>query len=1083
MVSKTFACQLIDESLVAVEHCKITVSSETLSVTVTGSSTLRSFVIDNIDSVLQCNPSSASSMDARYILIQISNDADVVACLESADEVTSLVGAIWQVRNERCEASGKNIKLVRYRLDEPMSAILCPASTSFVKWKQGNKGSVVPYPHSRLDFLHLHTNRSVMFKLSSNDEYRIELSCDGVVAFSSAFEHVGAGSSVPSSVLASYDAAVEWLKSNAASGLVVIVSETSLTLTEPTGFMLLRVKFGDVTSLGIISDKSNPRSRDYQLLSMTFAAIDGVRHDLLLGSKYAMDISNRIRASSAFSRSAAVALPSIDVGFSSSHVAAQQMPRAATVMSNASTQTAADVAVPSTALPSSALSVPEGDAIATILKLRNKELAETVAHRELTIKILQSRCEQLALGGEHRGQGTHTAPSTPRSTGTPRRSTTPRGRGAASQPQSGGQPQHQQRQEVEVLRHYVKLLELALQSERDKRLQERVDQLEGLMCKSESNGEVEGDRSHSQPAGVLQYALVESQREVAQLEDKVRSLQTELRQLSAAQSRTLNEIALRAKNEVQEFVLSYHRAAERPGCAPGLALSGEYFRRLDDFEARLHHEVTHRTRDLMASNAALIEELRDREKVIDGISRDLEGAHSLLDSHIASHMQKKQSLEHAAHAMSRQVEELTRARNDLRDEIRVLFEKSAGEERTQLEVLRQQCALLEKLSNVPLVTSRLASLEVLAAEHEEKTARLMEDCARNAEAQQQLAALRRANEQSALELRKLKSRVHALEQQVASLEAEKGDLQSQLNKTVEAMKAEAREHRKQEKYQRERVQELLATAKRQGTANGPSVSPAPAQGQLLAASSPQPMPRASPALPPSPHPPQPAPQLLQPQSAATSVVQLQLDEERASRIESLSAAMEIIHRHNPTWTAPPQVAADVLAASQGRSTPRDSGGYPSRSRERSASAFDHGEAAPSTTAAMMGVIEPAQTSPRGAGAMHASQASTVERDLQLLRERARSLQLERERAAAEDQVARLQAELVLARHTGGGGAATMTRGATTPRTAANAGLTSKRPSSPSASIKRTADPHDPETMVALARDRFAKMKQRLTTSL
>lgn len=197
------------------EPCQLTIAISKLLVLLEGATVLLCISVDDIEAAASAEIVGVSPRRALCLLRTVDGSADVVCLLDEVSNARSIIDAIHTMRGVRQSRGVSLPKFVDYHYqgEHALHALLEPEEASVVKWRKGTPAPMPPFPHSRLDFLRLFLNKSVMQKVSSVGDKSIELSCDHVTAFGS---HM------------SNDA-------DLVTDLVLLLTDRHLYLTKPSG--------------------------------------------------------------------------------------------------------------------------------------------------------------------------------------------------------------------------------------------------------------------------------------------------------------------------------------------------------------------------------------------------------------------------------------------------------------------------------------------------------------------------------------------------------------------------------------------------------------------------------------------------------------------------------------------------------------------------------------------------------------------------------------------------------------------------------------------------------------------------------
>lgn len=213
-------------------------------------------------------------------LIRIAEpSSDIVALMSSFHECEAILSNVQQLRRLR-EARGAvlgKVCVCIHRELRSVTDLLCGDGVSCVKWRKGMSASFPPFPHSRLDFLRLHSNRSVTQKLSSYGDESIEMSFDQVEAGGSLIDRAVTQPPPTQSV-------ASWCLPSEA--FVVIVTERSLYITRQTGSLVCRLSFGELSFPKVVTEGD---------MKDSLIVVNDRGGWLVLRTRYARDVVQKIR--------------------------------------------------------------------------------------------------------------------------------------------------------------------------------------------------------------------------------------------------------------------------------------------------------------------------------------------------------------------------------------------------------------------------------------------------------------------------------------------------------------------------------------------------------------------------------------------------------------------------------------------------------------------------------------------------------------------------------------------------------------------------------------------------------------------
>jgi hypothetical protein len=577
------------------EKCELTVSASKLVVLVEGPLTLQCFPVDEIEavmtSVVEVQQTIQESIKGLLVIRTLEGSADVALLLEDIDECRSTVDEIHAMRRTR-QARGVSVPKmidVYYPGTNALRKTLAPEGTSIVKWSKGSTAPMPPFPHSRLDFLRLHLNKSVMQKVTSFGDLSIELSCDHVTATGSL---VGSASSTAP---ASIDEVEHRLQELSMEGLVLLLTDKSLYLTKPSGVLVVRCCLAEVVAMRAIEH------RDAVVAFSTGKWLS-------LRSKYCNELIQRVRSQ--------IAVPVV------SALRALPVEHQTTSMQTDEGYTMHDVA------PS-----------IFRLQLRVKELEEQLNERNAMIAVLRKRND---VGDKSIKQA----------------------KGAALRSRDV--------QEVDILRHYILLLEVEC---------DRLQQDRGV---HEDDGLVDCEN----PKEALAHAKMRH----TKLESTNQRLMTELEEMSRSFHRSLEEASSKALCVAKTFVRTLEKRWQSDKRSVQISFPPQ-------------GAQTKRLREI---NAKLIEELKDRDRLVEELMRS-EDPKVVFPKHLGERLRKVEEASAAIDELESNVLAATQFLGTLRDNIssEVLAQDAAKAD------VHISAKLASALGSLSLQAGRVANLEVM----------------------------------------------------------------------------------------------------------------------------------------------------------------------------------------------------------------------------------------------------------------------------------------------------------------------------------------------------------------------------------
>lgn len=384
-----------------------------------------------------------------------------------------------------------------------------------------------------------------------------------------------------------------------------------------------------------------------------------------------------------------------------------------------------------------------------------------------------------------------------------------------------GQQHHQVTMEVqrelEVLRHYSRLLEEEVVEATESQLQQRVLELSKELMSVKQQNEQGGAHNAGDTVQVMRTALRDSQRHQAMITRKCDRLQSEL------QSVMLNTDS--ALSELTGFVATI--VQQQHGVASGIsggnvldvsALVQDIVAQLHNINSKVESEAAVKVAELKALNAALVLELRAREQELDSMAaemvgssasrrRDTASSSAVGPSRVFADTVAQNAAESKHRAMARRVADLQQVRDRLVEELQHIFEGANAQK--QLRSLQERVSLLERMHQFPLLINRTASLEAVAAQCE---AAKLQAKAMKQELDDKTAQLARrgtANSSLQSDMEALRKKAVQLEQIANKEMTRREDVEKKASDAAAAHQNEVKELRKQVRYHQVRVQELL----------------------------------------------------------------------------------------------------------------------------------------------------------------------------------------------------------------------------------------------------------------------------------
>lgn len=952
------ACRRIDHTLCPVEHCVVRIYKESQALAISGPQTLKSITVDDIEAIATFDSDPSSIGQGAPLIVCCPHSADNVLLFDSLEVQQEVAEGIMQMKRDRLGVNKTAMKLIVYDLgsfDDFMLQNLGTQGSSYIRWQASDAAKVIPFPHSRLDFLNFHSNKSVMFKICWHGDRRIELSADRVSASGASFivdsavESSGCGTREDRQIFLDVVACAlaernidqllsigQKYQNGFMDDLVLIMTDAAIYLTERTGRVIVRMQIEELARVFVVS-----KARDGSRLPEPVVLLaDKKDYVLVFKSRYASDLIHRAHHNGSLKAHALVTFPAIAPQVQPqtrrSEIpedrigVAETLQRGPTVPNIRTSWTQTATASTTTQPTSPMIQVDDMDAelsdvSAMVLRDRVRELRDEIAHRDVTIGILQQRNEQLATAQERSqaesaqhttGRPNRDQPLTPRSNKptTPRRAPTPSSKvskkPSASEPTATPASPDRQRQgnskqredEVTALRFYCVLLEEALRKERNKELEERIAELESDVLCDENEGKT------------LRYALREASRQQRESKERIARLTAENQELSRTTDDALAELGNRVAAECQRLAEDRVRIRNENTHAK-LAQIGRPWDHIlkseEDIETKIAEEAAVRTADLAANNAALVQELRQREHQVDALGQEMmayfaaEGKsrpdiRELLDQLLSSSsaielLNNKSVLETKVRSLLRQIEDLKQCRAGLVEELHDVVshaENSTSATSNDVEKLRFQLQVLQRFGSVQPMINRVAGLEIIAAKYAAAKEEMAQALKHAEEIEDEHAALVANVTSLTSEREKLKLRVAALEQQLNAMTVKCEEQSSGAKNVTERHNLEIRDLRKQIKLLRDRAQDRSATRPIfPSQRSAPQAAPHPTSSRPATdintprTASTVPTPRVS----------------STPRQHAATPVQQHMPDDRDERIQRLEEALAAVQREHPTW--------------------------------------------------------------------------------------------------------------------------------------------------------------------------------------
>lgn len=578
------------------ERCELTLSHSKLLALLEGPLTLQCFPIDDIEAALTANV-DGQPLCALCVIRTVEGSADVVMMMNDISESRAIVDALHSMRQERQARGVPMTKFVDFQHDgnHSLQALLEPDGVSVVKWRKGSTAPMPSFPHSRLDFLRLHMNKSVMQKISSFGDRSIDLSCDQVKVAGTLLDDCN--DAIPTT---SSDAD-DCFRRRAAEGLVLLLTDKNVYFTRSSGVLVLRIDLRDVLSVRVIGHHD---------------ALITVKDDkwIMIRSKYCHEVAQRVRPASV-----------------------SMLPRSEFKHDAASQTDICDLN-------------PLFSPSEYHLQMLVRDLEEQLRERSAMINVQRARIDVL----------------TDKSSKGPKNNPTAKSRDS---------------QEVEVLRHYASLLEIECERLRQQHINE--------------------ESVFSSDLADPRRALMEAKLRHQKLEAANHRLNTQLDEVSRCFHRSMEEATTKALSTAKAFI----RGLEKRWMSEKRNVQISF------------SPLEPQTKRLREINAKLIEELRERDRLIEELMKTEDPSLSF-PKHQTERLKKAEDL--AAH-----IDELSSQIAGANAYLESLRETVAGEVvRREAEKEENSAAgkLVATLNSLTLQAGRVANLEVMLLQCTQKKA-------------------------------------------------------------------------------------------------------------------------------------------------------------------------------------------------------------------------------------------------------------------------------------------------------------------------------------------------------------------------
>jgi hypothetical protein len=790
--------RLLSDALQAVERCAVVYSAEGMCLALHGA-TLRTFSIDELSAVATFGPDELSSgVFGRGwpLVLVVSGHKDFV--FVSTSPVLPFVTELQAVKVER------KTKFIHYQLRGFDDFIMQSVTNGTIRWNTTDPADfLIPFPHSRLDFLLFHKNRSVMSKLSSFGDASVEITTDNVDVTSAAFL---ADAQQQDSGLAWDDVEYRLKKVSKhvdecsaakvaeivletgciVTGCVLIVSDRALYLTERTGALRLRVPLADITTGQLVATDDSGQRLSAAMLVLRYGAGDV----LWLRSKFAADVMHRMNALQTSFRSLTVegvkrnnnsSSPLAVVAFSPDPTVGRRS------QSRPAVPAAVGPVVDKQMQTDLVLTVVESDP--DVLLQQIAELREELKQKSLIVAFRDQLTKRHGGSGMARGRGNNSAAAAKNTTN------------------DTDEP---------PVWIYAALLENEVRRLTNLELEQRVLALEETFADSDD-------------PRMLAYTAREAQRRAQYWEDKVRELRGEMKHMHDAHQAAMGDLvagvrskvhdALQAQQELRQQDFARRAADHDPWKFTGNVIA--------DVEARVQEEVTVRMAALQATMASLTDELRKREEQIYALGAELDGyfgergdqttaaqcsaaIRKIADRaasarEVGALANTKSGLDAKVRALMRQLDDLKQARDVLIEEGRTIYGAiahavSSGPE--ELERLRAEVDALRRMAHVQLFVAQHTELFRVADEAEATKVRAVEAAAALREKTEDLHRLEVVNRNLSRELATFRSNALKAEKELVLLRQEKSRLEAHVAAIENKHRRDVADLRQQLKRQR-----------------------------------------------------------------------------------------------------------------------------------------------------------------------------------------------------------------------------------------------------------------------------------------
>ena len=267
---------------------------------------------------------------------------------------------------------------------------------------------------------------------------------------------------------------------------------------------------------------------------------------------------------------------------------------------------------------------------------------------------------------------------------------------------------------LEVLRHYTMLLEASIDSMIDRDMEKRLATLEKEMVEDLSR-----DPPKDNQCVALKYALMESQRTERICKKRMVKLQHEFRTLNECTTKALNELGRKVTGAIEAFILDYDRERGAQSVWTNVQQC------IATLESRVTVEVSNLSDQMQRNNTLLIDELAARENLLDVLTRQVAEHHPdvlVCNTATAELFKRKDQMELTVRFLSRSIQDLEATRNHL---THTSSDTRQVTDDITIRTLKEQVNALQKLGHVPLLVSRMLSLESQVQEYESKKVEIL----------------------------------------------------------------------------------------------------------------------------------------------------------------------------------------------------------------------------------------------------------------------------------------------------------------------------------------------------------------------